>query len=370
MPLRLFEIPAVILVLLVVSACGQERGRTRGAARSHSPGNETDDSAGGSLSPAPHPATWPSGTPVHPGGSRAEGGGQQAAPTTGKTGGSSTATHLAGGQAAIITPADSLRATATSKSSGPRETAPVAGASPAAALKAATASSVAGPALPHEPFAMGERLDYQVKYGFFSVGNASMQVMGIEELRGVPVLHTRLTVQGGSRIYRVDDQYESWFDPRTFSSIRFLQKIDEGSYEKERSYEIYPDRSTYSENNKPEAATVVGAMDEGTFLYFLRTIPLEVGKTYEFARYFQPDRNPVTVIVLRREAIHVPAGTFNTIVVRPIIKTKGIFSEGGRAQVWFSDDSTRQMVQMKSQLKFGSLSLQLKAVHGPLTRTP
>lgn len=359
MPLRRFATPVIIAVLLVLSACGQERGRTR--ERPHPSGSETADSAGGSLSPTPRHAGRPSGIAAHQGVSPGGRGVQRAAPATiGTVAGSSTGTHPAGGQAAVVTPAESPGATATSKSSVPREAAP----------DAPTVPPVAGPALPHEPFGMGERLDYQVKYGFFSVGNASMQVVGIEELRGFPVFHTRLTVQGGSRIYRVDDQYESWFDPRTFSSIRFLQRIDEGKYEKERSYEIYPDRSTYSESNKPEAATVVGAMDEGTFLYFLRTIPLEVGKTYEFARYFQPDRNPVTVIVLRRESIRVPAGSFNTIVVRPIIKTKGIFSEGGRAEVWFSDDSTRQMVQMKSQLKFGSLSLQLKAVHRPLTRTP
>jgi len=55
----------------------------------------------------------------------------------------------------------------------------------------------------------------------------------------------------------------------------------------------------------------------------------------------------------------VPAGEFDAIVVQPIIKTKGIFSEGGRAEVWLSDDADRIMVQMKSKLSFGSLNLYL-----------
>jgi hypothetical protein len=48
--------------------------------------------------------------------------------------------------------------------------------------------------------------------------------------------------------------------------------------------------------------------------------------------------------------------------VRPTIKTTGIFSEGGRAEVWFAADSTRRMLQMKSRLSFGSLSLHLRRV--------
>jgi hypothetical protein len=48
------------------------------------------------------------------------------------------------------------------------------------------------------------------------------------------------------------------------------------------------------------------------------------------------------------------------VVVQPTIKTKGIFGEGGRAEVWISDDADRIVVQMKSSLSFGSLNLYLK----------
>ena len=74
-------------------------------------------------------------------------------------------------------------------------------------------------------------------------------------------------------------------------------------------------------------------------MYFVRTIPLEVGKTYDFNRYFRPDRNPVQIRVLRKDTIKVPAGTFQTIVIQPVIKSKGIFSEKGHAEMWLTDDS-------------------------------
>ena len=89
-------------------------------------------------------------------------------------------------------------------------------------------------------------------------------------------------------------------------------------------------------------------LDDGSFLYFLRTIPLDVGETYSFERYFRPDRNPVTIKVLRRERIRVPAGEFDAIVIQPVIKSRGIFSENGHAEVWLSDDENHIMLQMKS----------------------
>jgi hypothetical protein len=207
---------------------------------------------------------------------------------------------------------------------------------------------------------VGERLEFQVKYGFLGVGNAALEVLGVENVRGSPAVHAVFSVNGGVRVYRVNDRYESWFDPRSLNVLRAVHDIDEGNYERQRKFEVFPERSAYVENDKPEETSVADPLDEGSFIYFLRTIPLEVGRTYEFSRYFRPDRNPVKVVVLRKERVKVPAGQFDAIVVRPIIKTTGIFGEGGRAELWFTDDSSRTLVQMKSQLKFGSLSLYLK----------
>ena len=45
--------------------------------------------------------------------------------------------------------------------------------------------------------------------------------------------------------------------------------------------------------------------------------------------------------------------------MQPVIKTRGIFSENGHAEVWLSDDANRIMLQMKSGLSFGSINLYL-----------
>ena len=69
----------------------------------------------------------------------------------------------------------------------------------------------------------------------------------------------------------------------------------------------------------------------------------------------------MVIRVLRRERVQVPAGTFATVVIQPIIKTSGIFAEGGQAELWLTDDAKRMMVQMKSRMSIGSLNLFLRS---------
>lgn len=211
------------------------------------------------------------------------------------------------------------------------------------------------------PFGTGERFAFEVRLGSLKVGSSALEVRGIETIRGRETWHTTFWLKGGTFFYKVNDVYESWFDTETFFSLRFIRQLQEGTEDRAQLYEIFPERGLYinERNNKPTRTlpTVRQPLDEGSFLYFVRTLSLTVGEAYDFSRYFIPDRNPVTIRVLRRERITVPAGTFNAIVLQPIIKTKGIFSEDGHAEVWLSDDSARMVLQLKTKLAFGSLNL-------------
>ncbi|HEY5088064.1 MAG TPA: DUF3108 domain-containing protein [Gemmatimonadaceae bacterium] len=214
------------------------------------------------------------------------------------------------------------------------------------------------------PFHVGESAQYDVRFGALRVGSASTLVQDIEDVRGISAWHTVFRLKGGTFFFHVDDVFESWIDRNTFSSLRFYQTQQEGSNDREKRYEIYPDRGTYTEMDKKPPRDHTGVkdpLDDGSFLFFVRTLDLEVGNTYESERYFRPERNPIRVRVLRRETIEVPAGKFACIVVQPVIKTTGIFSENGDAEVWLSDDSRHVLVQLKSKLSFGSINLYLRS---------
>ena len=217
------------------------------------------------------------------------------------------------------------------------------------------------PAAATVPWGVGERLGYDVKFGILKAGSAVLEVPEIADVRGRRAYHAVFRVTGGTFFYKVNDTYESWIDTATLASLRFYQTQLEGGKSRNKRYEIFPERETYQDGNKPEERSVADPLDDGSFLYAVRTLPLHTGDVYELNRYYKPDRNPVRIRVVRREQIRVPAGTFNAVVVQPTIKTKGIFSEGGRAEVWLSDDDERLVLQMRSSLSFGSLSMQLRS---------
>ncbi|HET7585482.1 MAG TPA: DUF3108 domain-containing protein [Gemmatimonadaceae bacterium] len=235
----------------------------------------------------------------------------------------------------------------------------------AIALSGAPAARAQSPAdaLPERtapaPFGVGERLLYEVRFGPIRVGDGRLEITELDSIRTRPAWHAIFTVKGGTLGFHVNDRYETWIDTTALNSLRFVMDLDEGRYDRERDYQVFPEKAVFTEGGGPERPSVSDPLDEISFLYYVRTLPLEVGKTYRVNRYFKPDRNPVIIRVLRKERVRVPAGTFDAIVVQPVFKTSGIFSEDGEAQVWFTDDDRRMLVQMKSKLKFGSLNLYL-----------
>jgi hypothetical protein len=211
------------------------------------------------------------------------------------------------------------------------------------------------------PFAPGERMEYDVKFGIFRVGRASMEMVGIDTVRGEPVYHVLFAVRGSAIFYSLSDTLQSWFSVRDLTSRRFVQDTEENGHARLNRYEIHPDLGIYIQNTTDTNATTAQPLDDASFFYFARTVPLEIGQTYQFRRYFKPDRNPVTLQVLRRDTIDTPYGRFAAIAVRPTFRSRGLFAAGGQAVIWLSDDEFRIPVAIRTRLSIGSLSLNLRS---------
>ena len=225
-----------------------------------------------------------------------------------------------------------------------------------------TSTSPASVVFAPVPFAVGEELTYRATFGGFPAGAARMRVDGIELIRGRPAYHVLFSIDGGVPFYRVHDRYESWIDVQTLASLRHRQEISEGRYKRNTTYEIFPERASYQKDDEPMEASVANPLDDGSFIYAVRVARPRVGETRRDDRYFRPDRNPVVLTGLRNDTVTVNAGTFATVVVRPSIKANGLFSENGDAQIWFSDDSSRYPVLLKTKFSKFSLTLALQSV--------
>ncbi len=248
---------------------------------------------------------------------------------------------------------------------------PLAGQTAAAESVAAQSVAAVAPeaaAAPAFAFPVGEHMRYQAKFGLFNVGEAVLEVAGIDTVRGVEAARLRFEIEGGALWYDLEQTMLSWVGRADFRSRRFEQHAVENKHRRDRRYEIYPDSGFYrQEGVDTTMTTVADPLDDAAFLYWVRTIPFDVGKRYEYRRYFRPDHNPVIIHVLKRERVHVAGKKWNAFVVRPSIpNARGIFAEKSDTRMWISDDEYHVVLAIVSTFSFGTVTLKLKEFQTPV----
>lgn len=212
------------------------------------------------------------------------------------------------------------------------------------------------------PFGVGERFEFSAKLGILTIGNASMQVASVDIVRGTPAFRFRFEMEGGNRLFRLNNVNESWTSVANLVSMRFHQEQNENKRHRTRQFEIYADSGFYRQagvaGSKPTPAHPV---DDAAIVYYLRTFDLDVGKTYGFDNYFKAEKNPLVVRVHQSEMMDLPDGSkVRCIVLQPIIGDDGLFSNRSEARIWITDDERRIPVQIRSRFPWGTITLRLE----------
>jgi hypothetical protein len=210
------------------------------------------------------------------------------------------------------------------------------------------------------PFAVGETLRYDAKLGYFPVGEATLSVTRKARERGSESFVFTMAGQGGPPGWRVRYDMTSWVGTGRFNSLRFHRRLEQGGKIEEHGYIILPDSARYREEGVPgDWVAPADPLDELAFLYYLRTAPLEVGRTYSLARYFKAGYNPIEVRVTGREPVPMPGGN-STQCLAVSVTTRGT-----TMRLWLTDDARRVPAQLEIPLPFGSVTLTLVSSISP-----
>ncbi len=212
------------------------------------------------------------------------------------------------------------------------------------------------------PFPVGERMTFQAKYGLFNVGTATLEVTGLDTVRGTETVQLRFHLRGSALWYELDQKLESWVGRADFRSRRYRRQTLENGKERTSQFDIFPDSGFYRELGRDTTfATIPDPLDDAAFFYWVRTTPLELKKRYEYHRYFRPDRNPAILEVIKRERVNTAGRKWNALVVRVTIpRGRGIFAERSDTRLWLSDDDKRVVLALQSTFSFGTVTLKLK----------
>ncbi len=210
-------------------------------------------------------------------------------------------------------------------------------------------------------FGVGEKLSFDVNYGFINAGTATMEVTNLIEYKERPcyqIVSRALSNSFFSTFYKVEDRVESIIDAVGIYSWRFEKNLSEGSYRADRMYEFDPFKQlVYYQKDTIETPSAM--QDALSTLYYIRTQNLIVGQSVLLDNFTDGKLYPLEVKVLKKETITVEAGTFDCLVLEPITKSVGVFKHEGRLKVWVTNDRLKMPVLMKSKILVGSISAEL-----------
>ncbi len=228
---------------------------------------------------------------------------------------------------------------------------------PAATPPAPAAVRLGAPGRAPYPFKVGETLRYTAMLGYFPVGSASLAVARVAREQGTDAFVLTMTGRGGPPGLGLTYDATSWVGMQDFVSRRFHRRISQSGQVADQRYIILPDSGRYREEGGSQAWVAPhDALDEVAFIYFLRTTPLAVGKSYVWPRYFQTGYNPVQVRVTGREPVQLPSGETATCLVLHIS------TRASQSDLWLTEDARRLPVRARVPFNFGTVTLQLAEV--------
>ncbi|HET7461858.1 MAG TPA: DUF3108 domain-containing protein [Longimicrobium sp.] len=220
------------------------------------------------------------------------------------------------------------------------------------------------------PFAPGEACTYRGSSPLGRMGSGTFSVARDSAGEGNWVL--RFDFRGRMGIVGVENHTRSYFDPAETASYRFT-KMERSPLSTKRQ-DVRMDRQSRRYTGTGHDAGVMptdAPLDELSFIFFLRTLRLAEGDSYDFTRHYDPARNPVRVRVIGRGLIRVPAGDFQAVEVEMRVRDPNHYGREGVIQIHFTDDARHVPIRLESQIPVaGRMVLSLESLGGSCGAAP
>jgi hypothetical protein len=230
-------------------------------------------------------------------------------------------------------------------------------------------SSLSQKAENQKAFVVGEKLLFDVNYGIITAGYAEMSISQFDTVLGNKTYKVQFTVRSTPTFdffFEVRDRYETYLDAEGIFPWRFEQHIKEGKFKKDYSA-IFDQKNLTAKTDEGDFAITPFVHDIMSAFYYARTIDyskFKIGQRVPLQNFFKGKVNPLEIKYLGKQKITVDAGTFNCIIVEPMVKEGGLFKSEGRILIWLSDDELKIPVKVNTKVIIGSIDAELKEYSG------
>lgn len=221
------------------------------------------------------------------------------------------------------------------------------------------------PVKPNTAFGKGEKLTYQIKYGFIVGGITTLSLTEVvyNEKKVFHALAVGQTTGLANRIYGVNDTYESWFDKVTNLPVKSVRDINEGRYK-------HYNEVTFNRKNNTVTSKLTGIhkvpekiLDLSSTFYYLRRVDftkVKAGEVVFVNMYFSDAIFPFHMKYLGKESIRTKFGKISCIKLSPLVEVGRMFKTPDDLTIWFTDDENCIPVLVRMDIRIvGAVYLKL-----------
>ncbi|AXG75238.1 DUF3108 domain-containing protein [Flavobacterium arcticum] len=227
-----------------------------------------------------------------------------------------------------------------------------------------------GNAFSQGAFTTGEFFKFRIHYGIVNAGYATLEVKDAVK-NGKKVYHVvgKGHTTGMTRFFfKVEDNYESYFDKNTVFPYQYVRKINEGGYTKDQEGFFNQKNNTvvvkdYKHDTEKTISVPAGVQDMVSTFYYLRNHPdvstMKVGEYIAVNMFFDDETTKFKLKFIGRENISTKFGDVPAMIFRPYVQAGRVFKEEESLTVWISDDDNKIPLRIKASLAVGSLKADL-----------
>lgn len=219
-------------------------------------------------------------------------------------------------------------------------------------------------------FKSGEWLKYRLSYGPVTAGYASLEVKN-EAYRGYDVYHIMgngWTVGMFKWFFRVEDRYETYIDQDQLLPHKFIRDVNEGGYKINRTLDFDLVNNTVVSSERDTIWHIEPmAHDMLSAFYFLRNIDtkeLQVDQEIPLEIFMDHDIFFFKLKYKGREKVKTKFGKVWCLRFTPLVQSGRVFKEDEGVNLWISDDNNRIPILIQSDLRVGSIKVELNAYKG------
>jgi hypothetical protein len=226
-----------------------------------------------------------------------------------------------------------------------------------------------------DSYSIGEFFKLRIHYGLINAGYATLEVKDAE-LNGKKMHHVigkGYTTGVTKMMFKVVDNYESYFNKETNKPYVFIRNINEGGYTKNQQGYFNQNNNTVlvkDYKNKTEKTFNVpeNVQDIVSSFYYLRNHPkidnLNIGESIVIDMFFDEETTKFKLKFVGRENINSKFGEINCMIFKPLVQAGRVFKEEESLTVWISDDKNKIPIRVKASLAVGSIKADIDQYKG------